>query len=93
MYGIQECRNVDCASVGVLQVCRQLMFVRDLLIFSSAYIMKSSLQPFGSLYTYIYIQPIPRGVTFPKLFQSSKLKARMSLFTETWQKRSSSFEL
>ena len=27
------------------------------------------------------------------LFQSSKLKARTSLFTETWQKRPSSFEL
>jgi hypothetical protein len=27
------------------------------------------------------------------LFQSSKLKARKSLFTETWQKRRSSFEL
>jgi len=27
------------------------------------------------------------------LFQSSKLKARTSLFTETWQKRRSSFEL
>jgi len=39
------------------------------------------------------VQPIPRGVTFPKLFQSSKLKARMSLFTETWQKSSSSFQL
>jgi len=27
------------------------------------------------------------------LFQSSKLKARTSVFTETWQKRRSSFEL
>jgi len=27
------------------------------------------------------------------LFQSSRLKARISLFTETWQKRHSSFEL
>jgi len=39
------------------------------------------------------LQPIPRGVIFPKLFQSSKLKTRTSLFTETWQKRSLCFEL
>ena len=30
---------------------------------------------------------------FWMLFQSSKLKARTSLFTETWQKRRSSFEI
>ena len=36
-------------------------------------------------------QPIPPGVTYSKAL--SKLKARMSLFTETWQKRRSSFEL
>jgi len=33
------------------------------------------------------------GWHFRMLFQSSKLKARISLFTETWQKRRSSFEL
>jgi len=33
------------------------------------------------------------GWHFRKFFQSSKLKARTSLFTETWQKRRSSFEL
>ena len=33
------------------------------------------------------------GWHFRMLFQSSKLKARTSLFTETWQKRRSSFEL
>ena len=33
------------------------------------------------------------GCHFRMLFQSSKLKARTSLFTETWQKRRSSFEL
>jgi len=33
------------------------------------------------------------GDIFEKLFQSSKLKARTSLFTETWQKKRSSFEL
>jgi len=33
------------------------------------------------------------GWHFRKLFQSSKLKARTSVFTETWQKRRSSFEL
>jgi len=33
------------------------------------------------------------GWHFWKLFQSSKLKDRTSLFTETWQKRRSSFEL
>jgi len=33
------------------------------------------------------------GWHFRKLFQSSKLKTRTSLFTETWQKRRSSFEL
>ena len=33
------------------------------------------------------------GWHFLMLFQSSKLKARRSLFTETWQKRPSSFEL
>ena len=33
------------------------------------------------------------GWHFRMLFQSSKLKASTSLFTETWQKRRSSFEL
>jgi len=33
------------------------------------------------------------GDIFERFFQSSKLKARTSLFTETWQKRRSSFEL
>jgi hypothetical protein len=33
------------------------------------------------------------GWHFRMLFQSSKLKAQTSLFTETWQKRVSSFEL
>jgi len=33
------------------------------------------------------------GWHFRMLFQSSKLKARTSLFTETWQERCSSFEL
>jgi len=33
------------------------------------------------------------GWNFRKLFRSSKLKARTSLFTETWQKRRLSFEL
>ena len=33
------------------------------------------------------------GWHFRMLFQSSKLKARTSIFTETWQKRRSSFEL
>ena len=42
---------------------------------------------------YVHTQPILRGVTFSKHFQSSKLKARTSLFTETWPKRRSSFEL
>jgi len=38
--------------------------------------------------------PVPfLGLHFRMLFQSSKLKARTSLFTETWQKRRSSFEL
>jgi len=45
-------------------------------------------------YTYIWwweVQPIPIGVTFSNAV--SKLKARMSVFTEVWQKRRSSFEL
>jgi len=33
------------------------------------------------------------GEIFEKLFQSSKLKARTSVFTEMWQKKRSSFEL
>ena len=33
------------------------------------------------------------GLHFGMLFQSSKLKARTSLFSETWQKRRSSFEV
>jgi len=36
---------------------------------------------------YLQVQPIPPSVTFSKLFQSSKLKARTSRCTETWQKR------
>ena len=32
------------------------------------------------------MQPIPLGVTFSMVFQISKLKARESLFTETWPK-------
>ena len=53
------------------------------------------------MYTYVYIYthmnvytayPI-WGDVFKKIFQSSKLEARTSLFTETWQKRRSSFEL
>jgi hypothetical protein len=38
-------------------------------------------------------KPIPLGVTFSNAVSSSKIKARTSLFTETWQKRCSSFEL
>jgi len=47
------------------------------------------------LHLYItQVQPIPLGVLhFRMLFQSSKRKARTSHFTETWQKRRSSFEL
>ena len=46
----------------------------------------------------LQVQPIPLGVTISNAVsklkaQSSKLKARTSLFTETWQKRRSSFEL
>ena len=37
------------------------------------------------------VQPIPLGVTFSNAV--SKLKAPTSLFTETWQKRHSTFEL
>jgi hypothetical protein len=37
--------------------------------------------------------PINLGWHFRMLFQSSRLKARTSLFTETWQKGPSSFEL
>jgi len=63
VYGVYECSNVDCASVGALQVCRQRMCVCDLLFsgFSSAYIIKSSLQPVGSSYTYIstYVTLLP----------------------------------
>ena len=44
----------------------------------------------GSLYT--YSQSHLRW-HFRTLFQSSQLKVRTSLFTETWQKRRSSFEL
>jgi len=39
------------------------------------------------------LQPIPLEVTFRKLFQSSKLKARMSLLPRYNKKRRSSFEL
>jgi len=39
------------------------------------------------------LQPIPLGWHCRILFQSSKLKARTCHFTETWQKRRSSFEL
>ena len=39
----------------------------------------------------IHIQPVPLGVTFSNAV--SKIKARRSLSTETWQKRRSSFEL
>ena len=38
-------------------------------------------------------KPIPLGATFWNAVSSSKLEARTSLFTETWQKRCSSFEL
>jgi len=43
--------------------------------------------------TSLYYSPSHLGWHFRKLFKSSKLKARMSLFTETRQKRRSSFEL
>ena len=42
-------------------------------------------------YLHTHVQLIPLGVTFSNAV--SKLKARMSVFTETWQKRRSSFEL
>ena len=48
---------------------------------------------YTSIHIYTYIQPIQLGWHVRKLLQSSKLKARTSLFTETWQKRRSSFEL
>jgi len=40
-------------------------------------------------------KPIPLGVTFSNAVSSSKIKARTSLFTETWQRdvRALSFEL
>jgi len=41
----------------------------------------------------ITANPTWGGWHFRMLFQSSKLKARTSLFTETWQKRRSSLEL
>jgi len=44
-------------------------------------------------YFILKVQPIPLGVTFSNAVSSSKLKARTSLFIETWQKRRSSFEL
>jgi len=43
------------------------------------------------MHIYTHAQPIPRGVKSSKAL--SKLKARTSLLTETWQKRRSSFEL
>jgi len=43
-------------------------------------------------HSYVYSQS-QVGWNFRKLFQSSKLKARTSLFTETWQKRRSSSKL
>jgi len=50
------------------------------------------------IHTYIYIwkymySQSQLGWHFRMLFQSSKLKAWTSLFTETWQKRRSGFEL
>ena len=44
-------------------------------------------------YTYRYTADPTWGDIFECCFKSSKLKARRSLFTETWQKRLSSFEL
>jgi len=41
----------------------------------------------------LHLQPIPFGWHSRKLFQSSKLKARTSLYAEMWQKRCLSFEL
>jgi len=38
-------------------------------------------------------KPIPLGVTFSNAVSSSKINTRTSIFTETWQKRCSSFEL
>jgi len=43
--------------------------------------------------TYVLYSQSHLGWQFWMLFQSSKLKAQMSLFTETWQKRRSSIEL
>jgi len=48
------CRYVDCAHVGAMQVCRWLMYVRNLLSYSSAYIMKY-LFPARRLLLYINI--------------------------------------
>jgi len=45
----------------------------------------------GSYKVLLDIQPIPLGVTFSNA--DSKLKARTSLFTETWQKSHSTSEL
>ena len=45
----------------------------------------------GSYKVLLDIQPIPLGVTFSNA--DSKLKARTSLFTETWQQSHSTFEL
>ena len=46
-----------------------------------------------TIYLYCVYSQSHLGWQFRMLFQSSKLKARLSLFTETWQKRRSSFEL
>jgi len=49
-------------------------------------------QQSSSTHSHVYSQS-QVGWHFRKLFQSSKLKARTFLFTETWQKRCSSSEL
>jgi len=79
-------------------------YILDLCVCTCTYIQTYSLMhrtyTYMSLnYTYICIwicmyaqvQPIPLEVTFSNAV--AKLKARTSLFTETWQKRRSSFEL
>jgi len=45
------------------------------------------------IYDCFYYSQSHLGWHFRVLFQSSKLKTRTALFTETWQKRRSSFEL
>jgi len=70
-----------------------LLYLLFLLLVSAIFFLKSKNNLIVSSFFFLLYRGRSLGWHFQMLFQSSSLKARTSLFAETWQMRLSSFEL